>query len=99
MDVTTIFRPPIATPTVVDGNVFFRQGGDQLNSGHRGTEDIQPETTMSACTIVAPGACQLWVETIIVDKIVHEQCFHDNTVSAATLGMYTQYYYQQYIPG
>ena len=31
MDVTTIPRPQIATPTVVDGDLFFRQGGDQLN--------------------------------------------------------------------
>ena len=31
MDVTTTQCTPIATPTVVRGNVFFRQRGDQLN--------------------------------------------------------------------
>ena len=64
IDVTTR-RPTIANPTVVERDLFFHQGGDQLNSEHKGTEDIQPETTMSACTIVAPGVWHLWVETII----------------------------------
>ena len=44
IDVTTIFRPPIAPPIpnvphdIVEGDLFFRQGGDQLNGG-RGTVD------------------------------------------------------------
>jgi hypothetical protein len=42
MDVTTTFRTPIATPTVIVGDLFFGQGGDQLNGGRRGTEDCQP---------------------------------------------------------
>ena len=29
IDVTTNFRPPIATPTVVEGDLFFGQGRDQ----------------------------------------------------------------------
>jgi hypothetical protein len=29
--VTIIYRTPIATPTVVEGDLFFGQGGDQLN--------------------------------------------------------------------
>ena len=42
IDVTIIFRAPIATPTVVDGNLFFCQGGDQLNRGRKETGDFQP---------------------------------------------------------
>jgi len=43
---------PIATPTVVDGNLLFRQGGDQLNGG-RGIVDLQPVMiTVSFCTIL-----------------------------------------------
>ena len=44
MDVSTTTRTPIATPTVVERDVFFRQGGDQLNGGRRGTVDLQPVT-------------------------------------------------------
>ena len=42
MDITITFRSPIATPTVVDGDLFFRQGGDQLNGGRRGAVNCQP---------------------------------------------------------
>ena len=43
---------PIATPTVVDGDLFFCQGGDQLNGG-RGTPELQPvKITVSICAIV-----------------------------------------------
>jgi hypothetical protein len=41
IDVSTTSRPPIATPTVVVGDLFFGQWGDQLNGG-RGTADFQP---------------------------------------------------------
>jgi hypothetical protein len=41
MDVSTICTP-IAIPTVVNGDLFFRQGGDQLNGGRRGSVDLQP---------------------------------------------------------
>ena len=53
IEATTIPRPPIATPTVVEGDLFFGQGGDQLNGGRRGTVDCQPVLmTVSFGTIV-----------------------------------------------
>jgi len=33
IDVTIMVRTPVATPTVVSSNLFFGQGGDQLNGG------------------------------------------------------------------
>jgi hypothetical protein len=51
IDVSTTICTPIATPTVVEGDLFFRQGGDQLNDGKKG--DVQPIiTTVFSCTIV-----------------------------------------------
>jgi len=51
MDVTTTSRTPITTPAVVEGDLFFGQGGDQLNGGRRGTVDFQPVPTVSFPTI------------------------------------------------
>jgi hypothetical protein len=48
MEVST-FHTPIATPTVVDRDLFFRQGGDQLNGGSRGMFDYQPVETPVSC--------------------------------------------------
>ena len=40
IQVCFISRTPIATPTVVGGDLFFRQGGDQLNGGRSGKVDL-----------------------------------------------------------
>ena len=50
--------PPIDSPTVVEGDLFFCQGGGQLNGGRdtvgtQPTGDFQPVlSTFSFCTIV-----------------------------------------------
>ena len=55
-DVSSLCRTPISLQTVVEGDLFFRQGGDQLNGGRMRKQTIgnfQPViTTVSSCTIV-----------------------------------------------
>ena len=52
-DVTTTKRAPIATPTVVAGDLFFGQRSKQFNGGRGTVADCQPvRSTLSFCTIV-----------------------------------------------
>jgi hypothetical protein len=41
----------VATPTVADRDLFYRQWGDQLNGERRGTEDLQPVITTNSCLL------------------------------------------------
>jgi len=40
IDVASTPCTPIASPTVVNGDLFLRQGKNQLNGGRRGTGDV-----------------------------------------------------------
>jgi hypothetical protein len=53
IEATTLPRPPIATPTVLTGNMLFRQGVGQLNGGRPGKVNIQARAKLSNLT---PGS-------------------------------------------